>query len=978
MSDAQSISADPPEAVLWPGWVTRPTIASQALVSSTFVLLWVLTEWLTQHFLTAPNVSGWYPPAGLGVAMVWAFGWRHVPAVLLAAFIGQVVLWSPEHPFTAQAIAAGGSSALTKVSIYVVVGLLLRAILPPLSRMRRPSQAALAVLLLLTGAVATGMSGIGVKALWGDSYGTSFLFAAMGWAVGDAIGLLITAPLAVRVVLPAMCRWPQLLGKAGRARRHDLPQVPGEVLRPLGWGIVMAAAMAGLYLWPTTRDLNVMYIGFVAVPLIAMAYGLSGGLIAVTIVSLLGLLAVCCFQPTFDILFEMQLMMIAMSVSAVMIGAISTLRTREEQAASRERRWTALALRGGGLGRWQWEVGTTRLTSDYMLTDRLGYKREEVLQDSRWWQARIHPDDEQARRDSLQRCLSGETEYHDAETRILDAHGNWVWYHTQGKVIAVDSAGLPTLLAGTHQEITERKRMAELEREAESSQRSEKRFRAMADASPVGVFQTDPHGAFMYVNPAWSKTTGLEMSKALYRHAPAFAHVDDRDTVADHWATATKLGITMRCEMRLHRTDDTTRWVSMQASPITQDDGQLSGYVGTVVDITAYRERVAMIEDSEARYRTLAEHANDMLWRVSADTAVFTYVSPSVEALLGYPPKAMVGTSAYDYFDPSDVDRVREKQSAMTPEDPQFDDTHRYRRADGSYIVFDAIGRLVVPDEPDEPAYIVGISRDVTRRAEAEQQREALEQRLLQSQKLDALGRFARGIAHDFRNTLYAINASAQSAAKQIEPNHPAHRPLQIVQDACQQASEITQSLLTFARGQGAKQEKIDLARIVMESTRLLDALLTERTRVQCETPTPSSVWIKGNQAELEQVLMNLTTNARDAMPEGGTIHVRLKLEDDQAILEVADTGEGMTQDVADRALDPFFTTKTRLKGTGLGLALVHGIIENHGGTVVLQSKPGEGTTVTLKFPMLADQSDPVDEELDPPNPLPFPKASAS
>ncbi|MEM9416218.1 MAG: PAS domain S-box protein [Planctomycetota bacterium] len=963
----------PSRTALRPGWVDRPTASAQALVASTFVLLWVLMEWLTQHFLTAPGVSGWYPPAGLGVAMVWAFGWRYLGVVLIAAALGQILLWSSVSPPTAHTVGVGLSVALAKVGAYLVVGLMLRRLMPPLVRMARPWQAGAVVLLLLSAAVATGFSGVGVKALWGDPFGSSFLDAAMGWAVGDAIGLLIAAPLAVQVVLPAMCRGSMLLGRAGRSLRANLPEIPGEVVRPLGWGLVTAATMSGLYIWPTTRDLNVMYLGFVAVPLIAAAYGLSGGLLALSLVSVLVLAAVSWYQPGFEVMFEMQLMMIAMAVSTLMIGGISTLRTHEEQAASRERRWTALALRGGGLGRWQWEVGTTRLVSDYALTDRLGYARQDVRHDTRWWHERIHPDDEPARHEALQRCLSGEAEYHDAETRFLDAQGNWVWYHTQGKVIAVDAAGKPTLLAGTHQEITERKRMAELEREAEASQRSEKRFRALADASPVGVFQTDARGAFLYVNPAWTQTTGLEMADALYRHAPAFAHVDDRDTVADHWATATRLGITMRCEMRLHRTDDTTCWVSMQASPITQDDGKLSGYVGTVVDITAYRERVAMIEDSEARYRTLAEHANDMLWRVSGDDAVFTYVSPSVESLLGYSPEEMVGTDAFEYFHPEDVEQVRTKHSVMSPQRPEFVNTHRYRRKDGDYIVFDAIGRLVTPDDPSEPAYIVGISRDVTRRAEAEQQREALEQRLLQSQKLDALGGFARGVAHDFRNTLYAINASAQSAAKQLEPDHAAQRPLQLVQDACEQASAITQSLLTFARGHGATKEKLDLARVVAESARLLDALLTERMQVRCETPSDGPIWIEGNRTELEQVLMNLTTNARDAMPESGSVDVVLAQEAGQAILTVTDTGQGMTPDVMQRALDPFFTTKTRLKGTGLGLALVHGVIENHGGDVLLHSTPGQGTTVTLKLPLLNTQRGEA-----PPPPLPFPKASAS
>jgi hypothetical protein len=736
-----------------------------------------------------------------------------------------------------------------------------------------------------------------------------------------------------------------------------LPALPGAVGWPACWGAIAGVVVAGLYAWPESRDLHVIYLGFVVVPVLAAVYGLSGGLVALAVVNVLCMAAVGWSGAGFGQLLATQLIMVAMAVSALMVGAVATLRDQAEHDADRERRWTALALRGGGLGRWQWTVGSTELVSDYVLTDKLGYPREEVRHDTRWWQPRIHPEDDNARRASLRRCLTGESPCHDVENRIRDAQGRWVWYRTQGEVIQRDGAGRPTVLAGTHREITERKRLEALEQAAEATHRSEKRFRALADASPVGVFQTDASGALLYVNPAWTHATGLSMADALYRHAPAFAHPDDRDAVSDHWAAALRLNAPLRCEMRLDRDDPPTRWVSMQASPVPADPNAPRGFVGTVVDITDYRERVALIADSEARYRTLAEHANDMLWRVTAD-AVFSYVSPSVRPLLGYPPEQMVNTDAFHYFHPDDVQRVRDKHAKLSPEHPLFTDTHRYRRSDGSYVVFDAVGQLVVPEEDGQPTYIVGISRDVTRRIEAEHHREELEQRLLQSQKLDALGGFARGVAHDFRNTLLAINSSAQSASRQLPHDHPAREPLAIVEEACRQAGEITQSLLTFARGQGASKEALDLSQVVTKTARLLNAVLPPRIKVRCHTPEDAPAYIEGNRAELEQVLMNLATNARDAMPDGGTITLSLAIDRDpdnpRCRLVVQDTGEGMAPDVRDRAFEPFFTTKPRLKGTGLGLALVHGVVESHHGSVALESQPGQGTTVTLDFPRTA------------------------
>lgn len=969
----------PARPVLRPRWLDRPTLGEQALIGTTVVLVWLTLEWLTQRLLTAPGVSGWYPPAGLGVAVFWALGWRYVWALGAACWLGLVLVWRDSaEALLGLHLAYSSAQALVKVGLYSAVGLGLGQLLPALAPLRRPGQMALALLPLLGCAMLGAFAWIGLRWAMGLPIGGSFSQAVLGWAVGDMVGLLIVAPLLVLVVLPGVCRWWLTRGRAATGTGESLPTVPGAVGWPACWGAIVGVIAAGLYAWPESRDLHVIYLGFVAVPVLAAVYGLSGGLVALTVVNVFCMAAVGWSGAGFDELLATQLILVAMAVSALMVGAVATLRDQAELDAQRERRWTALALRGGGLGRWQWAVGSTEFVSDYVLTDKLGYPREMVRHDTRWWRPRVHPEDDNARRESLRRCLAGDTPYHDAENRILDAQGRWVWYRTQGEVIQRDEAGRPTVLAGTHREITERKRLEALEQAAEATHRSEKRFRALADASPVGVFQTDTHGALLYVNPAWTHATGITMADALYRHAPAFAHADDRDAVSDHWDAALRLNAPLRCEMRLDRDDKKTRWVSMQASPVPADQNNPRGFVGTVVDITDYRERVALIEDSEARYRTLAEHANDMLWRVTGD-AVFSYVSPSVQPLLGYPPEQMVGTDAFHYFHPDDVQRVRDKHAKLTPDNPVFIDTHRYRRSDGSYIVFDAVGQLVTPEENDQPPYIVGISRDVTRRIEAEHHREELEQRLIQSQKLDALGGFARGVAHDFRNTLLAINSSAQSATKQLPPGHPARDPLAIVEEACRQAGEITQSLLTFARGQGASKQALDLGQVLRETARLLNAVLPPRVTVRCHTPQGPPIYIEGNRAELEQVLMNLATNAQDAMPDGGTITLTLSNNNDdpdnpRCQLVVQDTGEGMATDVRDRAFEPFFTTKPRLKGTGLGLALVHGVVETHRGNVTLDSEPGQGTTVTLGFPLTRPPA-----EQSPPSPIhPLPETTAS
>jgi len=365
---------------------------------------------------------------------------------------------------------------------------------------------------------------------------------------------------------------------------------------------------------------------------------------------------------------------------------------------------------------------------------------------------------------------------------------------------------------------------------------------------------------------------------------------------------------------------------------------------------------MAMIRDSEARYRTLADHAYDMLWRVSAD-ATFTYVSPSITKLMGYTPDEMVGTNAFDYFHPDDIERVRSKHAALSPDSPEFEDVHRYRRKDGSYIVFEAVGKLVSPEEDgsetgDGQAYITGISRDVTQRVESERIQKELEEKLARSQKLDAIGTFATGIAHDFRNSLMAIKLSAQSASRKLDENNPAQPALATVEEAVAQAMQVTQSLLTFARGQGAAKRKTDLTKLIKENQRLLETVLPPSVSLKIDCPdTP--LRIKANASEIQQTLLNLVMNAKDAIPGEGTVTLALKEQATSAVLTIRDTGVGMPPDVAARALEPFFTTKARLKGTGLGLSQAHGIVSDHGGEITLDSEPNAGTTITITLPLI-------------------------
>ena len=946
-----------------PVWVTRPTVMVQVLISTSFVLVWLCTEVISHHFLTfesvsGGSVSGWYPPAGLGIALLWALGLRYAWVIVPTALLGQMGVWGYE--FTPSLLLA-----MIKALTYSSAAVVLRRAMPPGALPQKPIQIGAMIIAMLGCALFTALACV-LLLVTTNRIEPEFLSdAIIGWAVGDAIGILVTAPLLVLVLAPQACKI--LCKKRDEAKLRYATIMGSDELFTSGkpWALIglVAGGMAGLACLPQNHDPRVYYLGFVLLPAIAMRYKLAGGLVALLMVSFLSMFTAALCGIDMPKLADLQLIMIALGISTLLVGSFAVMRGLAELRREAEHRWATLAIRGSGMGRWVWEVGSDSFHSDYMLTDNFGYRRDMVLPLIGWWTQRIHAEDVRLNQAEMAKLLQGKTDFFEVENRMLAADGTWGWFHSQGTVIERDAQGRPKRIAGTHHDITERKELQRIRADAEATHRSEQRFRTLADGAPVAIFQTDAKGVFLYVNPTWCRITGLEQTDALYRSAAAFAHQGDRNEVADHWAAAVRTATPVSIEHRIVKPDGDVLWLQTQATPM-KHNGVMLGFVGTGVDVTPYREAMAMIRDSEARYRTLADHAYDMLWRVNAD-ADFTYVSPSITKLMGYSPDEMVGTNSFDYFHPDDIERVRGKHGALSPDEPEFHDVHRYRRKDGSYIVFEAVGRLVVPDPAnndvqgsDDQPYIAGISRDVTQRVEGETIRRELEEKLARSQKLDAIGTFATGIAHDFRNSLMAINLSAQSAARKLEENHPAQPALTTVEEAVTQAMQVTQSLLTFARGQGAAKRPTDLVKLVNDNARLLETVLPASIalRIDC---TDQPLRIKANASEIQQTLLNLVMNAKDAIPGEGQITIALNEQNGQAVLTIKDTGVGMPADVLTRALEPFYTTKARLKGTGLGLSQAHGIVSDHQGEITLDSTPNLGTTITITLPLIDTHKQP-------------------
>jgi len=240
--------------------------------------------------------------------------------------------------------------------------------------------------------------------------------------------------------------------------------------------------------------------------------------------------------------------------------------------------------------------------------------------------------------------------------------------------------------------------------------------------------------------------------------------------------------------------------------------------------------------------------------------------------------------------------------------------------------------------------------------------RNRLERELMQAQKMEAVGRLASGIAHDFSNLLTAIRGYATLARERLCTDSPARLALSRVEEAADHAEAVTRQLLIFSRDGVAEKKPVDLVRLIKEACGWLRRLLPGTIRLNTDSGSDTQVCVFGDKSQLQQMLMNLVVNARDAMPDGGEISISVVLPDSEPVehrrvtVRVSDTGQGMHPSVVERATEPFFTTKEPGEGTGLGLSVVHGIVIDHGGEMRIESRPGLGTTVSMSFPITEAQ----------------------
>jgi PAS domain S-box-containing protein len=387
------------------------------------------------------------------------------------------------------------------------------------------------------------------------------------------------------------------------------------------------------------------------------------------------------------------------------------------------------------------------------------------------------------------------------------------------------------------------------------------------------------------------------------------------------------------------------------------------GVLGDAIDQTAARLRsvTATLRARQEWFRMLLEHGSDVILALDAGFRI-GFAGPSLPRVLGWTPAQVARRPLEDFIHPDDMDAVRASLETVLKRSGFGEPiAFRFRHADGGWRSVEAIGNH--PDEWAGPEQIILTGRDITAR-------ERLEGQLRQAQKMEALGRFAGGVAHDFNNLLTAIQGYTSLIMMDLAPHDPHREDLEEIRKASERAAALTRQILAFSRRHVVEPMTIDLNQTIMDLERLVPRLIGEDVAVVIALD-PELAPVRADPRQLEQVILNLVVNARDAMPDGGRLTLEtasdLVTESDPraspdlppgryAVLTVSDTGTGMDPAIVPNIFDPFFTTKEPGRGTGLGLATVYGIVKQGGGHVEVETAPGAGASFRLYFPAAAGE----------------------
>ncbi|MBS3733739.1 MAG: response regulator [Phycisphaerae bacterium] len=431
------------------------------------------------------------------------------------------------------------------------------------------------------------------------------------------------------------------------------------------------------------------------------------------------------------------------------------------------------------------------------------------------------------------------------------------------------------------------------------------------------------------------------------RRLLSLVHPEDRDHWSKALSAAADHGQPVSIDVRAVRPDGTVVWIHVEGESVGNGRGRVVTL--TLQDTTERKKAEQALRQSERLLRKVVDTSPTLIFVKDADGR-YLMVNRAMAELYGTTPLAMTGKTDADYARQSrlgDTEATKfadDDREVIRTGQPKHIDAEPFTAADGSMRWYRTIK---VPLELESNASCtLGVALDITQRRRAEQQ-------LLQAQKMEAIGQLAGGVAHDFRNQLTVIKGFAEMLKRRNEVSDSGRDKIEQILKAADRSTRLTQQLLAFSRQEILQPAVVDLRTLVSELEKTLPRMIGEDVRLVLE-PGEGPCHTELDPALFDQAVINLALNARDAMPDGGTLTIRTECTGDQAVVTVIDTGTGMDEHTREHLFEPFFTTKGVGEGTGLGLSMVYGFVTQTGGTISYHSEPGKGTTFRLAFPLAA------------------------
>lgn len=579
----------------------------------------------------------------------------------------------------------------------------------------------------------------------------------------------------------------------------------------------------------------------------------------------------------------------------------------------------------------------------------------------------LHPED----REVLLSKILKDGEVRDYEVALKRWDNREIVYVSTNSHFYHDKAGKILGVEGLLTDITERKKAEEALRA------SEEKYRTLVENIQDVVYRTDINGKIVFGSPSVVQLLGVPSAEAMI----------GLDTAKDFYYYPEERANFLN-ELKNHgevRNYEVTlkRWDNGQPVPVSTNshfyydkDGTVLGVEGLFTDITERKKAEEALRASEAKYRNIYDNVAEGIFQTGFDGKLLN-VNPSLAEMAGYESQEEminkiknIGELYPDIRTRDSILKQLIENGLIRGYELQF-----YRK--GREKAWTILNAHVVKNEEGKPLFIEGTIYDISARKKMEEENKHLQEMLLHSQKIESIGRLAGGIAHDFNNLLTAILGNTEMAMNCLDPDEKAYSRIVTVRKAAEAAANLTRQLLAFSRKQILEPKILNLNQTIDHVNKMIVTLIGENIKF-VTVPQEDLFTIKADPGQVEQIIINLAANARDAMPDGGTLTIEtmnVYLDEhysrthegispgDYVMMSISDTGMGMDKTVFEHLFEPFYTTKERGRGTGLGLATVYGIVKQNEGSIEVYSEVNRGTSFKIYFPSAAREEISASEE---------------